>query len=180
MIVFLSLKNDHNIVKKLLVHGGSMKNLIIGLLTLIISTATFAGDSSSGCGMGWEIAKSQSLVSSFTRAVVNATFSNTIAMTLGTSGCSKHSIVYNEAKGIHFAEANLNQLAIEMSRGNGEFLTSFSEVFGCHNSNAFGSMVQAKYETVLPSANTTGVELYNNVKAQIKNNAILSSSCNLI
>jgi len=156
-----------------------MKNIIIGLIA-ILSTAAFAGDSSSGCGMGWEVAKDQSLLSSATRSIVNATFSSTIAMTLGTSGCAKHSIVQNEAKGIHFAEANLNQLAIEMARGNGEYVTSFSEVFGCQNSRAFGSMVQANYETVLPTEKTSGVELYNNVKAQIKNNAALSATCSLI
>jgi hypothetical protein len=157
-----------------------MKNIIIGLLALISATSVFAADSSSGCGMGWEVAPKQSLVSSSTRSIVNATFSNTIAMTLGTSGCAKHSIVKNDAKGIHFAEANMNQLAIEMASGNGEFVTSFASVFGCQNSRAFGSMVQANYETVLPSEKTSGVELYNNVKAQIKNNATLSSTCSLI
>jgi hypothetical protein len=157
-----------------------MKNIIIGLIALVSAVSAFAGDSSSGCGMGWEVAKEQSLISSSTRSIVNATFSNTIAMTLGTSGCAKHSIVQNEAKGVHFAEANLNQLAIEMARGNGEFVASFGSVFGCQNSSDFGSMVQAKYEAVLPSANTSGVELYNNVKAQIKNNASLSSTCTLI
>ena len=106
-----------------------MKNVIIGLLALISATSVMAADSSSGCGMGWQVAPNQSLISSSTRSIVNATFSNTIAMTLGTSGCAKHSIVKNDAKGIHFAEANLNQLAIEMARGNGEFVTSFSSVF---------------------------------------------------
>ncbi|MFA6238206.1 MAG: DUF3015 family protein [Bacteriovorax sp.] len=157
-----------------------MKNIIIGLMALISATSVFAADSSSGCGMGYEVAPKQSLVSSSTRSLVNMTFSNTIAMTLGTSGCAKHSIVKNEAKGIHFAEANLNVLAIEMARGNGEFVSTFASVFGCQNSSAFGSMVQAKYETVLPSASTSGVELYNNVKAQIKNNATLASTCSLI
>lgn len=157
-----------------------MKNIIIGLIALISATSVFAGDSSSGCGMGWEVAKDQSLVSSSTRSLVNATFSNTIAMTLGTSGCAKHSIVKNDAKGIHYAEANMNQLAIEMARGNGEFVAGFASVFGCQNSRAFGSMVQNKYESVLPSEKTSGVELYNNVKAQIKNNATLSSTCSLI
>ena len=157
-----------------------MKNIIITLIALVSATSAFSKDSSSGCGMGWEVAPRQSLISSTTRSIVNATFSSTIAMTLGTSGCAKHSIVKNDAKGIHFAEANLNQLAIEMARGNGEFVTSFATVFGCQNSTAFGSMVQANYEVVLPSEKTSGVELYNNVKAQIKNNATLASSCSLI
>lgn len=154
--------------------------LIIGLLTLVAASSVFAADSSSGCGMGYEIAPKQSLVSSSVRSIVNATFSSTIGMTMGTSGCAKHSIVKNEAKGIHFAEANMNQLAVEMARGNGEFVASFASVYGCNNAEAFGSMVQSRYESVLPSANTSGVELYNNVKAEIRNNAALSASCSLI
>ena len=154
--------------------------LIIGLMALVATTSVFAADSSSGCGMGYEVAPKQSLVSSSTRSIVNSTFSNTIAMTLGTSGCAKHSIVQNDAKGIHFAEANMNVLALEMARGNGEFVTSFASVYGCNNSEAFGSMVQSNYESVLPATNTTGVELYNNVKTQIRNNATLSASCSLI
>jgi len=154
--------------------------LIIGLMALVATSAVFAADSSSGCGMGYEIAPKQSLVSSSTRSLVNGTFSNSIAMTLGTSGCAKHSIVKNDAKGIHFAEANMNQLAVEMARGNGEFVASFASVYGCNNSEAFGSMVQSKYESVLPTSNTSGVELYNNVKSEIRNNAALSASCSLI
>jgi hypothetical protein len=154
--------------------------LIIGLMVFVTTSTVFAADSSSGCGMGYEIAPKQSLVSSSTRALVNATFSNTIAMTLGTSGCAKHSIVKNDAKGIHFAEANMNQLALEMARGNGEFVASFASVYGCNNTEAFGSMVQARYEAVLPMANTTGVELYNNVLVEIKNNASLSATCSMI
>lgn len=157
-----------------------MKHIITGLLALLSATSLFAADSSSGCGMGYEIAPKQSLVSSSTRSIVNATFSSSIGMTMGTSGCARHSIVKNDAKGIHFAEANMNQLAVEMARGNGEFVASFATVLGCQNSQAFGSMVQANYETILPSVKTSGVELYNNVKAQIKNNASLASSCSLI
>lgn len=158
----------------------TIMKLLVGLLALASVTSAFAADSSSGCGMGYEIAPKQSLVSSFTRSMVNATFSNTIAMTMGTSGCAKHSIVYNEAKGIHFAEANKNQLAVEMAQGNGEFVAGFANVYGCSNVEGFGSMVQANYESVMPSTQTTGVELYNNVKSQIKNNAELSKTCSLI
>ena len=156
-----------------------MKKILVAIIALA-SSAAFSADTSSGCGMGYEVAPKQSLVSSSTRSIVNATFSNSIAMTLGTSGCAKHSIVKNDAKGIHFAEANMNQLALEMAQGNGEFVAGFAATLGCQDVNAFGSMVQSKYESVLPSANTTGVELFNNVKAEIRNNATLSATCSLI
>ena len=153
---------------------------MIFTLALAATSSAFAADSSSGCGMGYAIAPKQSLVSSSTRSLVNATFSNTLGMTLGTSGCAKHSIVQNESKGIHYAEANMDQLAMEMARGNGEFVQGFASVFGCQDSRAFGRMVQAKYETLLPGSDVSGVELYKNVKSEIKNNASLSSSCSLI
>ncbi len=154
--------------------------LIITLFALLSASMAFAGDSSSGCGMGWQVAKDNSLVSSFTRGVINGTFSNTIAMTLGTSGCAKHSIVYNEMKGIHFVESNKNELAIDMAKGNGEYVTGLAQVFGCQNTKAFGSMVQNKYESVLPSENISGVELYNNVKNEIRKDSSLSQTCSLI
>ena len=154
--------------------------LIIALFALLSASMAFAADSSSGCGMGWQVAKDNSLVSSFTRGVINGTFSNTIAMTLGTSGCAKHSIVYNEMKGIHFVESNKNELAIDMAKGNGEYVTGLAQVFGCQNTKAFGSMVQNKYESVLPSENISGVELYNNVKNEIRKDTTLSQTCTLI
>ena len=101
-------------------------------------------------------------------------------MTLGTSGCAKHSIVYNEKQGIHFVESNRNELAVEMAKGQGEFVAGLAEVFGCQNAKAFGSMVQNKYESVLPNANVSGVELFNNLRNEIKNDSALNASCSLI
>lgn len=156
-----------------------MKKILM-VLALAATGSVMAADSSSGCGMGYQIAPKQSLVSSTTRSLVNATFSNTIAMTLGTSGCAKHSIVKNDSKGIHFAEANMDQLVVEMSRGTGEFVEGFAVVFGCQDSSNFGRMLQNKYEILLPNSKVSGVELYNNIAGEIKNNATLASSCSLI
>ena len=157
-----------------------MKKVLLTLIVLASTTALMAADSSSGCGIGYQVLPKNSLVPSFGRALINATFSNTIAMTLGTSGCARHSIVKSDKQAVHYAEANIAQLTIELARGEGEFVASFSEVLGCQNAQAFGKMMQQNYASILPSENTTGVELYNNVKAQIKNNASLAQSCSLI
>lgn len=157
-----------------------LKITLLATIATFLSSVAFSADSSSGCGMGYEVAPKQTLISSSTRAIVNATFSSSIAMTLGTSGCAKHAVVKNEMKGIHFAEANMNQLALEMARGNGEVVSSFATVLGCSDTNAFLSLVQSNYESVLPSTKISGSELYNNVKNQIKNNKNLSTNCTLI
>jgi hypothetical protein len=158
------------------------QSMVTGFLVLAMAglTSAQAADSSSGCGLGWQLAPKTSLISSTTRLLVNATFSSTIAMTLGTSGCAQHSIVKNEFKGIHYAEANRDQLMVEMARGQGEYVDGLAAVFGCQDSQKFGSMVQDNYEKVLPSEQTSGPELYHNVKAQIKNHAQLSHSCRYI
>lgn len=158
-----------------------MKKLILtalfGLVAqMFIVSSSYAADSSSGCGIGWQVLPKQSLVSSFTRNLVNATFSNTIAMTLGTSGCAKHSIVYNEKQGLHFVEANKEVLVAEMALGNGEYLTAMAEVFGCQDSSSFATIVKENYQTLVPSYEISGVELYQN----IKNNSEVMSQCSVM
>lgn len=150
---------------------------LFGLIAqMFIVSSSYAADSSSGCGIGWQVLPKQSLVSSFTRNLVNATFSNTIAMTLGTSGCAKHSIVYNEKQGLHFVEANKEVLVAEMALGNGEYLTAMAEVFGCQDSSSFATIVKKNYQTLVPSYEISGVELYQN----IKNNSEVMSQCTVM
>jgi len=74
-----------------------MKQTLVLVLTLLVSTSAFAaGDQSSGCGLGWEIFKKNSLVSSSLRSSTNAMASNSVAMTSGTSGCPKHGSVMKD------------------------------------------------------------------------------------
>ncbi len=150
----------------------SVFKLGLGLaLGLTVSGTSFGADSSSGCGMGWQLLPDQSLVSSFTRSMVNATFSNSIAMTMGTSGCARHSIVYDEKKGIHFVEANKELLLVEMAVGQGEYLTAMAEVFHCQDSQNFAKILKANYGSINNGAELSGEELYNNIKSvSAKNN----------
>ena len=156
------------------------KGLLTGIfglfVVLITSSTTYAADSSSGCGIGWQVLPKQSLVSSFSRAMINGTFSNTIAMTLGTSGCAKHSIVYNEKKGLHFVEANKEVLVAEIAVGNGEYVTAMAEVFGCQDSQSFATMLQQNYSSLVTREDISGVELYQN----LKNLPALKSQCSIM
>ncbi len=142
--------------------------------------AAHAEDGSSGCGMGWKVAPKNSLLSSTTRTYVNATFSSTIGMTLGTSGCAKHSIVQNEKRAIHFAEVNQGQLMIEMAQGRGEHLRGLVATLGC-DPTGFDEMaraLQADYSSIYPSySGTSASEMLQGVKASIGKNRRLSQQC---
>ncbi|MCP4912184.1 MAG: DUF3015 domain-containing protein [Oligoflexia bacterium] len=152
--------------------------VLLGLFLGLISTNLYAADSSSGCGLGWAVFKKNSLVSSSLRATTNAFFLNTIAMTFGTSGCAKHSIVKNEAKQLHFSETNYPQLVAQMSQGQGEYVNSMAGLMGC-DSAVFSQTMQQNFSQVVPSADSAK-ELVQNMQLQVLTNESLARSCGII
>jgi len=153
---------------------------ILGLMAglMVFSSVVMADDSSSGCGLGWMVFKKNSLVSSSLRATTNTIFLNTIAMTLGTSGCARHDIVMNEKKAIHFAQANFGKIMQEMAQGKGEYMTAFAEVLGCSNAAAFSSSMQKNYGQVVNSAD--GLNLYNSISREFNTNTEIQKACGTI
>ncbi|MFM8316618.1 MAG: DUF3015 family protein [Deltaproteobacteria bacterium] len=128
------------------------------------------------CGLGWQITQKKSFLATTTRGTTNAFVPPSFGMTFGTLGCDKHSFAKNEEAGVTFAMANQENLAIEMARGQGEYVAGFAHALGCKNVEAFGQMAQNHYEQIVRESGTA-VEMYQNVKAQIKQDASLSASC---
>ena len=119
----------------------------------LVSFSSYADDQSSGCGLGWAVTKRNSLLSSSTRQTTNAIASNTIAMTLGTSGCAKHDIVMKNKEAQFFAEANYQKLQSEMAEGRGEYLAAFANVLGCKagSEQDLGQAFQQNYSQIWTS-----------------------------
>lgn len=157
----------------------TMKKLLIGLCFSLLLSPAMAGDSSSGCGLGWAVFKKNSLISSALRATTNAMFLNTIAMTSGTSGCAKHSIVKNDKKSLHFMDANKHQLMTEMAYGQGEYVSGLAELMGCDTA-VFSQKMKEGYSDVFAREDMKARELVNRVQAQILLNKDLAASCGLI
>jgi hypothetical protein len=154
-----------------------MKQLLLTLASFaLFALSAHAQDTSSGCGLGWQVAPQQSLVSSTTRSLTNATFLNTVAMTFGTSGCAKHSIVQRDKEAQYFAEANYHLLMMEMAQGNGESLANFAAIMGC-NARAFASGVQSHYGEIYPSQDVPADAVLENVKFAIFSDFSLSAAC---
>jgi hypothetical protein len=80
---------------------------------------------------------------------------------------------------IYFAEANYRDLSVELAQGEGEHLAAFAQVLGCKDGMAseFGSMTRTNYQTIMPSAQTTAVEMLQNVKSQMEAHPVLSKEC---
>lgn len=151
---------------------------VISLAFVLGNTATFAADSSSGCGLGWAVFKDNSLISSALRATTNAMFFNTIGMTFGTSGCARHSIVMNDKKTLHFTESNHNELKLEVAQGSGEHLNGLSHLMGC-SPEAFSTTLKKNYNQVFTKDGISPRELVNNIQAQVVSDKDLARSCGI-
>jgi predicted sugar kinase len=154
------------------------KFLVLLASLMMFSAVSFADDSSSGCGLGWMVFKKNSLVSSSLRATTNVMFLNTVAMTLGTSGCARHDIVMNEKKAIHFAQANFGKIMQEMAQGRGEFVTTFADVLGCNDVAGFTSSMQQNFSHVVGSSD--GLGLYNTISQEFNTNSEFQKACGTI
>ncbi len=158
-----------------------MKKTLLVLVGLFLGMNAFAADGSSGCGAGWYIFKKNSLISSSLRATTNAMLLNTIGMTFGTSNCSKHSIVKNDMKAIHFTEYTFAQLKREMASGNGDYFLAMADIMGCGQySGDFGQVVRSNYSNIFNANTKTPADMVQNLENEIKKNQSLSKNCQII
>lgn len=115
---------------------------------LVFSMNVFSKDKSSGCGVGWYVTKSMTTTASYSRALTNTTFSNTFAMTSGTSGCARHDLVLKEKEKIYFVESNFIPLKREVAFGRGERMSALAEIWGCSNSKELTDVLRKNYREI--------------------------------
>ena len=153
--------------------------VLVAMGTVGLSLGALAADQSSGCGLGWSVTQKMSLFASSTRTTTNGIGSEPSAMTSGTSGCAKHSIATKEKEQTYFTELNYQNLAIEMAKGNGEYLQAFSRVMGCSADSfpGFSAVMQSHYPQIFTGDSATPVEVLQNVRKQLETHSELSSTC---
>lgn len=160
-----------------------IRSTIIGLFSLLFAQSLLAADSSSGCGPGWYLFKENSLVSSALRTTTNGLLSPvyTIGMTVGTSHCTKHSIVQTEKESLHFATMNYFELKSEIAKGSGEYLSAFASTIGCPSSaqSEFNQNLQKQYDNIVPKSRVAPDDMLLEVYKVILNSPSLTRQCSL-
>jgi hypothetical protein len=159
-----------------------MKKIIIIALSLL-SLNALGADGSSGCGPGWYVFKKNSIVSSSLRATTNGILvvTVTLGMTMGTSNCSRHSLVQTEKESIKFATENYYEIAMDAAKGEGEFMTAFANTLGCKNNDLklFKNEMRSNIEKIYNPNKADPVEMLKQTYILILNNKELLSSCSL-
>ncbi len=150
-------------------------------LAVLPSVAMAKGNHTmAGCGLAYALFSSKD--NSKPIQVLAGTTNNlwgtqTFGITSGTSGCTEDGAVKFVKEAEVFAEINLKNLQQEMAAGEGEYLSSFSRLVGVSATQqaAFNKMVQEKYSTLFPSANTTSVEMLDTLSQQLASHPELLS-----
>src|SRR5262245_42447591 len=104
--------------------------LLAGTAVLIMAFGTAHAEhkNNDGCGLGSQIFKGQSgTVQQSVAVTTNGTSSNqTFGITSGTSGCTTDGVVDPPQQAAAFTGANLDKLARDTARGEGESLKSLA------------------------------------------------------
>ena len=149
-----------------------MKKLIAGAILLGASSMAFAQP---GCGVGAMIWKGQSGIAPHVlAATTNGSFGNqTFGMTTGTLGCQTNESVQSMAM---YMDSNIDKVARDMSRGNGENLDTVAVLLGVEAADrgAFSKVLQDNFAAIFPTSDTTSGEAVDAIVALLEKNESLS------
>ncbi len=151
-----------------------MKKLIAAAILASTSTITFAG-TGAGCGVGAMIFKGQTGPGPhILAATTNGTFGNqTFGMTFGTLGCDTSKAVVSTAM---FLDTNMDNIARDMSRGEGENLETVAVLLGVElqDRETFRSVMRQNFAIIFPSAETTSDQALDAMLAVMKSDDTLA------
>ena len=167
------------IIKHIIKGFKYMKKLIAVAAIALLPFANAMADSDIGCGLGSMVmAGQEGKVFKVLGATTNGTSGNqTFGITFGTLGCNGNGAVTSSAKLALFIDGNMDNLARDMSKGEGETLATLAEVWGvsAQDQAAFNELAQANFSDVFTSENVTSQAVLENLNTLVSNNAQLAA-----
>ena len=144
---------------------------LCGVFLMLAAGAAFAGQAAknTGCGLGtvlWGNKADGSVFSQSLQATTNGTFGNqTFGITSGTLDCEQPANVAATERLMEFTVANMDTLARDIARGEGETLETLAELLAVPDANRgeFYASLQGNFNDIF----TTGDENAANVLDRI-------------
>jgi len=158
-----------------------MKRLLLSVfalgLMLIASSAMAANYGSAGCGLGALIFKDEPGKIQILVATINNLISpQTSAITSGTSNCYEDG---GREEASLFIAVNREALKNDISRGNGETLSSLSALLGCSDTDQLGTTLRSNYQNIFPTSQASPDEINRAIGTTIRNDQELAKSCRI-
>ena len=138
---------------------------IISLIAAIGLTTSIYANENTGCGLGSLVIKDQStVVLQALAATTNGTSGNqTFGITSGTSNCAKPSNFVSNDKLNKFVGENMDELALDISAGQGETLATVAKLMNVENNAAFSAKLQANFSNIYTSENVTSAAVIDSI-----------------
>jgi len=147
-----------------------MKKLLLSTMSVIAmgSTSLVAANMQTGCGLGAQVVKHpNSAVLYAIQATLNGTSGNqTFGITSGTVGCKKVKFVMND-RAQEFVASNMDSLAKDISKGQGESLSTLAELLKIENKASFYAMLQSQYNSIYTNSQVEMADVLDGVSTAI-------------
>jgi len=154
-----------------------MKKLCI-VAVLAALPAVAMADNVGQCGWGSKLMAGQSgVVPQVAAVTTNGTFGNqTFGITTGTSGCTQDGTVSSNWRTSLFIDGNKENLARDMSIGNGESLDSLAHLIGVESQDraAFNRVAKENMARIFPSQDVSTPQIAAALREVLANDAQLS------
>lgn len=108
-------------------------------------------------------------------ATTNGIFGNqTFGLTFGTLGCNPNSTINVMAS--TFIDQNMEQLAADVSRGEGEYLSALMLLLNIEEADKahFKSVMKDSFGTIFPDQNTTSEQTLSQLESVMKSDSTLA------
>ena len=133
---------------------------------------------SAGCGAGTILFEGQRGVAPQVLAVTtNGTFGNqTFGISSGTLGCTQDGVIKPPAEVRMLMSSNLDNLARDVARGEGETLESLAHLMAIEevDKGHFFTTLKVNFEHIFPNPDVTADEAYASMQAVMAEDAILN------
>lgn len=160
-----------------------MKNKILAsaIIASAIAFSNSAYADNTGCGLGTVIfAGTSSVVTDVLAVTTNGTSGNqTFGITSGTSGCKYGSTISasKKAKIFSFADKNMDEFALDVSKGSGEYLNSVADIIGIKEEDKarFFNLSQKNFSKLFSNENITTDKVVDNLVNMVNNDKVLKT-----
>jgi hypothetical protein len=140
---------------------------------VVANNTNVAGYGTAGCGLGSMLFGKQTGMIQVLAATTNGLFgSQTFGISSGTSNCTDNKPGVATSKA--FIETNREAVAKDISRGQGETISSLSALAGCPDSKQVGAALQSDFAKIFPTATVSGSQAGDNVIQALRGHPELS------
>ncbi len=156
-----------------------MKRILLATLLVSFLPAIAGAQNNIGsCGWGSKLFDGQKgIAPQVLGATTNGTSGNqTFAVTSGTSGCTQDGVVTTSWKTAAFLDANMNKVAADISRGQGQSLDSLAQLMQVDQADqqAFRTALQQNFSSIFPNSQVNSEQVRENLAKVLASDATLA------